>query len=297
MSDDFFVDLTEKLCLLPGDYEIIGAIYDTISKEHSLRRQRLHVAELHKDPLPDSWRGLPSVQGETQCADARLYLPLKSRQPFRIEVIVNNPYMLGTNVLPRLRLLSELATANALVEITAIDMNARLSRGREVQIESKLDQSLWAGFPQSTQNEVDVRALEVDRGSAKFFVSQIPERLAASGPPVRAIVILSEPRKLPKEDYPETVPSELPQGTHVFYLRCNPPTVFWHPIRGRGNLADGNIFGSDPIPSAPPRSTHVNDTLERVLSPLHPRLFDVTTSLDFRRALAAILNDVNRNNR
>jgi hypothetical protein len=43
---------TEDICVVPGDYEIAAAIYDTESKEHSLRRTKLRVPELHHDPLP-----------------------------------------------------------------------------------------------------------------------------------------------------------------------------------------------------------------------------------------------------
>jgi hypothetical protein len=48
------------------------------------------------------------------------------------------------------------------------------------------------------------------------------------------------------------------------------------------------------MPLPPPVSNYVTDSLERMLDPLHPRLFDVTTPIEFRHALAAIMNEISQ---
>src|ERR1700722_4644221 len=48
--------------ILPGDYQLTIAVYDSGSKEHTLKHTKLHIPELPHDPLPDSWRGLPEAE-------------------------------------------------------------------------------------------------------------------------------------------------------------------------------------------------------------------------------------------
>src|SRR5579864_1547328 len=42
----------DYVCVVPGDYEIAAAVYDSVTKEHSLRRAKFRVPQLHHDPLP-----------------------------------------------------------------------------------------------------------------------------------------------------------------------------------------------------------------------------------------------------
>lgn len=56
------VSFTQYVFLLPGDYRVSFAIYDTATREHSVRKEKLHVAALRKDPLPDAWSDLPRAE-------------------------------------------------------------------------------------------------------------------------------------------------------------------------------------------------------------------------------------------
>src|SRR5207245_253474 len=53
---------TESVFVLPGDYRVAIAIFDTATKEHASRKDKLHVPPLKNDPLPGSWRDLPPVE-------------------------------------------------------------------------------------------------------------------------------------------------------------------------------------------------------------------------------------------
>ena len=48
--------------VLPGEYEVAVALYDKASGEHNFHLSRLRVDPLPDDPLPNAWRGLPSVE-------------------------------------------------------------------------------------------------------------------------------------------------------------------------------------------------------------------------------------------
>jgi len=74
--------------MLPGDYEVILALYDKGTGKRSFGARKLRVESLNKDPLPDAWSDLPSVElleVTTKAPDSsfhpeivgRLRLPLK----------------------------------------------------------------------------------------------------------------------------------------------------------------------------------------------------------------------------
>ena len=96
--------------------------------------------------------------------------------------------------------------------------------------------------------------------------------------------------------------AELRPGTRVFYIRCSPVPNFWLPLYynlggvtpiSRGIGSQQQVPSSAPV-QVPPPTNRVADSLERTIEPLHPRLFDVTTALEFRHALASILNEMSK---
>ncbi len=109
---------SEHLCILSGDYEVAVAVYDSQSKEHSLKRMKLRVPELPHDLLRDAWTGLPSVEISRFCTPriaSRPSLTLSTEKALRVEVIANanlnrdpknGELSLNANVLPRLSTLS-----------------------------------------------------------------------------------------------------------------------------------------------------------------------------------------------
>jgi hypothetical protein len=78
---------------------------------------------------------------------------------------------------------------------------------------------------------------------------------------------------------------------HVYYIRYQPPPrISLGPAapqlgRGRRRMQDG-------APQVHTESEAQTDQLEPLLKPLDPRLFEVTTPEQFRKALATILGDI-----
>src|SRR5579862_1650439 len=83
--------------VLPGDYRISLGVFDTETEDHSVIQRTLHVNPLKNDPLPAAWRDLPPVellhsapdQGLLPSVTGRLNLPLETRRPVRIDLLVN----------------------------------------------------------------------------------------------------------------------------------------------------------------------------------------------------------------
>ena len=90
---------TESVFVLPGDYSVSLGIFDTATKEHSVKKTKLHIPPLRIDPLPDAWRNLPAVEfrRDSESPDhwflpketGKLNLPVTPRRPTRIDVLVN----------------------------------------------------------------------------------------------------------------------------------------------------------------------------------------------------------------
>ena len=285
---------TENLCVAPGDYEIAAAIYDTGSKEHSLRRAKLHVPELHNDPLPGAWIGLPSVEnGERACWDTRLSLPLKTEKPVQIDLIVNTPVDANTGIGARLMVISEMEISNGSMTATALDLeNRKVSTQNVVGV---LDLNSFLGpLPNDSRYMVDAHALDIDAEGAQFFVSEIRKRVELATPEAQhVLIILSDRKSSPKRENFEPIQAAPAPGTRVFYVRCDPSPSYWSPdAQGATILMGLNGIMIAPPPVPPP--AHRPDSLERTLDPLHPRLFDVTTPIEFRRALAEIMSDISQ---
>ncbi len=294
---------TEDICVLPGDYEIAAAIYDTESKEHSLRRTKLRVPELRHDPLPGAWSGSPTLEnGGRSCYDSRLRLPLTTGKPVQIDLIINTPVDARTGIGARLMVISELDISNGSMTGIALDLeNRRLSAQKVV---GALDPNSFLGpLPNDSRYLVNAHALEIDNKDAQFFVSEIRKRVELTIPGAQhVLIIVSDRKSSPKDEELDPIQATPAAGTRVFYVRCGLPPFdsFWDrdyfpprvaaqiPVPPNGGV-DGTV-SQIPWLAPPPRP----DSLERTLDPLHPRPFDVTTPIEFRHALAEIITEISR---
>ncbi len=125
---------TQEAFVLPGDYRVSMLIFDTKTGEHSAVQRPLHVNGLRNDPLPQAWKELPAVE-LLHAMDApdvwfrpdikgQLQLPLTTRRPLRMEVLMNasapatsQRLSMGTassrslsNLVPALKVLSQIET-------------------------------------------------------------------------------------------------------------------------------------------------------------------------------------------
>ena len=94
-----YLDYIFSAFVLPGEYRVALAVVDTVTGEHAVREERLHVAPIKNDVLPDAWRGLPPVEFLSPAdppdtwylpsVGEPLHLPVNTRRPVRIDMLVN----------------------------------------------------------------------------------------------------------------------------------------------------------------------------------------------------------------
>jgi hypothetical protein len=292
--------LAEKLCVVPGDYQIDAVLYDSVSKEHSLKTTKLRVPELRHDPLPDIWMGAPSVMvlGPVSYSQP-LHLPVETKTPVRIDVVVTRPAN-RSNIAALLKVISEMNLKSGLMRVSSLDLQSRRTITRKV--EGDFDPNrLWLMPLNNNLYTVDVQALENEAGGAQFFVSEIRKILERPIPePEHVLIVLSDPKKFLKGEDLRPIQTKRQPGTLVFYIRCDHPQRWAAPPPMSPPPGPQDWSTPPELPSGkPPVIRHEPgnfDSLERTLEPLHPKAFHVTTAIQFRKVLGEIMSEISHNN-
>ncbi len=320
-SDLAAVHFEQTTFMRPGDYQVAAAVYDVLSKEHSLKQMKLHVPEVARDPLPGVWRDLPPVEF-VPVSDAperwylpeitsRLHLPVNTGKPVRIEVVVNeSPTEIAMrrtgrtstrnmgNLIPALKVISQMTVQNGSLNVTLLDLERRKVSFSQEEVKTLDWERLKAALVENDPNKIDIRALENHEQNAQFFVSEIRKRLESTetngdvplgleAEPKKVLIVLSGPMAFPRGQDLRPIEAAPEPGTRVFYVRYfapRPGLVGGPPSIGRRGLGP-------PMP-APSRGPSIEDSLARTLKPLAPRVFDVTNPMEFRSALAAIIGEI-----
>lgn len=308
------VSFDQYAFIRPGNYEVAAAVYDAESKEHSLKRAKLRVPELAHDPLPGSWQDLPGVEFPSlpdppdrwylPDVTSRLHLPVQTERPVRVEVVVNeSPTEMAMrhgrmsrrnmgNLIPALKVISQMEIRNGSVNVTLLDLERRKISFAQEEAGTLDWTRLRAALIENDPDQIDVHALENHEQNAQFFVSEIRKRLESSAPAGRVLIVLSAPMAFPKGQDLRPIEAALEPGSRTYYIRSQAP------LNPQAMLSRGGFPGRrSGVPSgagAPARGAAVQDSLERTLKPLAPRLFDVTTPAEFRSALAAIMNEISQ---
>jgi hypothetical protein len=295
--------------LLPGDYRISVAALVTGTEERSVKETDLHVPPLKNDPLPEAWKDLPPVELLTAVGPPdswylplvtdKLYLPLKTRRPLRVEMIVNltpserasgSQRMTNRNLgvlIPAMKTIAQADFSNAALNVTALD----LSRRRITYHQEKVGALDWPemrdALSEAAPGTIDLKSLGERKNSAAFFAKEVSRRLGDG----RAIVILSGPVTFESGEDLHPIEDVTPPGCRVFYIRYHPaPLVSMQPVAERGSGRAMRRPGWNG-PMRPVREVQL-DQLEPTLKPLAPRLFDVETPEQFRKALATIFAEI-----
>ena len=308
-SDLAAVKFIDHACVVPGDYDVAAAVYDTESKEHSLKRTKLRVPELARDPMPDVWRDLPGVEFSS-CApvnSGRLSLPLETENPTRIEVVMNqsvnrtkaasSALVQVNRLVERLEVISEMQIRNGSMNVTLLDLDRRKVTFTGAVTDRPIRRRLGPALRENDPYKIDARSLEDHQQNAQFFVAEVARRLeVADSEPAPVMIVLSAPLEFPKDEDLRPIQALPAPGSRVYYIRCNSPVLPafgpapQFPSPGSPNPPQ---FPSGPLPSVEHIANN-SDFLAGTLKPLHPRLFDVTTPLEFRNALAAIMSEVSQ---
>jgi len=301
------VDFTILMFALPGDYEIALAIWDDATSEHSVRRHHLHVSPLRNDPLPAAWQGLPAVEfipvleppekWYLPSIEGRLSLAASAHEPHCIDLVVNltaSAPLAGSTqaqtrifevLLPAAKVFSQVNWGSSPFGFTLLD----LSRNRVVYQQEEMGPVDWsragASLKDVNAGTIDAHALEQQWLTANFFVSEIRRRIRSAAsqrkgkPPV--VIVLSSAFRFAEVQTLQPVDHDLPYAAKVFYIRYQPLPRLLIPALGSG---------------VPPRRAdyRIEDQLAPLLKPLEPRIFEIATQDELRKALAAILSEISR---
>jgi hypothetical protein len=307
---------TQDVFVRPGEYRVGIAVFDSETGEHGAALKPLRVNPLKNDSLPDAWLDLPAVEFVPAMempeslylpnSGARLRLPVESRRPVHIELMVNasptrsqeglhsgpanNRYLL--ELLPALKVMSQLQVRNGELHVSLVDLTRRQVLFEQALFEQDRRRDLrWMrlrrGLGEADPNKIDVRALEHREQNAQFFVAQIRERVLApaapeSGKPLRIGIVISGPMGFESgEDlHPITLDNKAEYRIYYFRHHMLPPPQL-PMLRARRNL-----------PPLPPRIQEPLDVLVNLIKPLRPRVFDVYNPEQFRKALGAMLEEI-----
>jgi hypothetical protein len=317
------VSYTPAAFVLPGDYRVSLVIFDSATGEHSALRLPLHVNPLKKDVLPDCWTNLPPVEffKATQSPDdlflpeitGRLHLPLETRRPIRVEVLVNaSPVATGEttpteqvsnrslkDLIPALKVISQMNVRNGTMNLRVLDLTTQKVIFQEDAAHDLDWGQLGQALKQAGPGKIDLHSLENRRENAQFFVSQVRKRIEDNAPkspadPLPVLIVLSGPMSFDSGEDLRPVELEGKPDGKIFYIRYHsipPPTItnpfFDQARRGRR--------GPLPQPGrGPAAATEPVDSLERTLKPLQPHLLDVYTAAEFRKALSSLVEEVSK---
>jgi len=311
------VVISQFFFVLPGEYSISIAIFASATAEHSVIKRKLHVSPLKNDPLPGAWSDLPAVElvvpemppdsWYLPSIQGKLRLAVETHEPVHVDLVVNltpSDLLAGSNrvqnrnlevLLPTTKVLSQVDWGETTVNLAWLDLSRRRVTYRQDNIHG-LDWSKAAGsLSELNPGIVDVKSLEKRQYTAEFFLDEIRRRIAAakgSGPrrtPV--VIILSSSVRFESGQEIHPIALDGPTDARVFYIRYQPPPrIIFGPSaaptgRQRRRLPDGGL-------STRPDFVAQTDQLEPLLKPLEPRLFEVTTPEQFRKALATILAEI-----
>ena len=224
-------------------------------------------------------------------------IPLRTKGAVRFDLVANQPIDLPDKITPRLWLLSELAAQNGSTAVTVLNLPKRIVRTQSLA-GTLNEKKLWAGFPRIQRLIIDAPLLEMDKAIGEFFVAQIGNlRNARVGEGKHVVVILSDPVKLAKGEDPRPIDVQASPQLFVFYIRCDhmTPSASFPPPSFPSTIPAATSFPKPPVMrSWTPLSRFLSnaDSLETTLKPLHPKVFDVTTPIEFRHALAEIVREI-----
>jgi hypothetical protein len=304
---------TQDALVAPGDYRVTFAVLATATQEHSIAQRTLHVAALKNDPLPEAWRDLPPVEFLSDAAtpdawflpsvSGRLHLPLETRRPVRIELLVNvtpseqasamrrNSRTLGA-LIPALKVLSQIDAHNGSLNIAALDLARRRVCFEQDAVRDLDWPRLKVSLAQADPNVIDVHSLENRGQNAQFFLAEVSRRIAAKQPaePVCIMIVLSGPVVFERGEDLHPIQPTNNLNCRVFYIR-----YYARPMRPpSAPLLPSSASGRRSIPPTRSASGAEMDYLEQTLKPLKPRLFDVYSAQQFRKTLGALLDEISR---
>ncbi|MDE3197324.1 MAG: hypothetical protein KGN84_13320 [Acidobacteriota bacterium] len=317
-----YLDVSFYAFLLPGQYTVSTAICDPETLQHSVSVRRVRAEPLRSDPLPALWKNMPPVEIIPPVAEppdvwylpdmvTRPTLKVATSHPVRLHILLNTTpsqrssgslTALRANMsllIPALKVLSGIEFPNGSIDAEMLDLTHRKVVFDQKTVHALTWPAMRKFFVDMRPGVIDAATLQGEWKMRRFFWDEVtrnlgPERDGAT--PV--VLVLSGPAFLEDQEPAESAPVEQGKG-RIFYIRYRAQTLPSRAFRssplrdtmvgrsGRGRMMAPPI-SPDYLPPMP------LDDLERTLQPLNARLFDAASAQQFRRVLAAVLEQISR---
>ena len=277
-----------RVVVQPGDYTLWSILYDRKTGKHNVAKRRMRVPELHADPLPDLYRRMPLVEfPQADESDgpgvgfvkSQLYLPVHNKHPLRVELIsmlsppeqwtgrtrivrAHNDSTVGA-----LTALSQMDLMQGSLSITGLDLVRRRVMFEQGDIQGVKWDSLMDAMKKAQSPNITAEALQGSKNNGAFFREFLNQRLTSESPadnPMRVFIVVTSSRLFESGSDLRPIQIEGDCNCRVYYLRF------------RLNVND------------------VFDQLEGFMKPLRPRIFNLITARDLRKAIAEIVEDLGK---
>jgi len=281
---EFRVGFSDCVFLQPGEYVLWLAIYDRNSSHHSLTKRRIRAAEFSSDPLPKLNAELPAVefpkvtgggQKPLLAIPGPVVLPISNKRPLNVKLVsIWNPADQWTNrsdivrwsdnrVLAATGILSQMRIGNGSLSSVAMNLINRTTPFQQPDVRQLNLPALLDTVPlQSENHKVTVPILQTLKERSAFLRQWLRDRLEAPGQPMRVFIFLSGSLSFERGSDLTPLKWEGDCNCRVYLLRFR--------------LSKDDVF----------------DDLEKIVKPLRPRAFNVTSGLEFRRALGEIVEEL-----
>jgi len=281
------IQFVTRAFVQPGDYLLWMVLYDRVNGKHNVARRKIRVAEIDKDPLPYVFKGMPlaefprtreSNDGTVLMSSSRLSLPVTLKNPVDVQLIstLNAPeqwvrrfrmvHNHNSITIGALAALSQMELNQGSISIAGLD----LVRHEVLFEQNDFDSIKWPALMDAMEKaqapEVSAAALEARKKNGAFFRQFLNQRIEtgsnSAGKPLRVFIVVTS--SLLFESGSDLKPIVVEGG-------CN--CRVYH-LRFRLNVND------------------VFDELEKFMKPLRPRTFNLMTARDLRKAIAAIIEEL-----
>jgi hypothetical protein len=277
-----------RFVVQPGEYVLWIVLYDRETGKHSVARRRIRVSEIRGDPLPDLYSRMPLVefpeQGELNgegiaFVESELYLPVRNKRPMQVELIsmlsppeqwtgrmrvlrAHNDSTLGA-----LAALSQIELLEGSLSITGLDLARRQVMFEQRDFEHVRWNSLVEAMKKAQSPDISADALQGAKSNGAFFREILNQRLTDDSPDdemMRVVIVVTSSQLFESGSDLRPLQLEGDCNCRVYYLRF------------RLNLND------------------VFDQLEKFMKPLRPRVFNLMSARDLRKAIGEIVEDLEK---
>ncbi len=306
------ITFTDSAFYLPGEYRVEVAIYCAATKEFGVRKTTLHVAAPLGDiALVNSWRDLPPVEIRPVAEPpdswflpsikGRVHFTATPKTPLLIDLVANitpsehesgSLHIQDRNLsflIPALKVLAHSEYGRASVNTSLVD----LVRQKVTFLQEKVTKLDWLGMRSALASAdpgiIDVKTLEKQQQKVRFFLREINKRVGEK-PSSRVLVILSSAVTFGRGEEMEPLHLETPTDCRVYYIRyqAEGARLLYGPQPPMGRRRRGGPIGG----GGPTLISPEADQLAPMLKALSPKIFDVKSAADLRKAIGTIMTDI-----